>query len=236
MTQANDRPLFPRSQRRRIRKTPVNWVHQLHRDDRGATYSLTVAMLLPVYIGFLAFTVEMILLLDSKQNLTTALQTGGHAVRAWTLHRDQLAVDGESLPSVVRDAMSRSMAPFATTRDLPTEADANYVRALQASGMNESASQRYGQKLQYVEGALQIQMERQQRETPGILIRVAYDSPLWIPFFEAVFSTKRRHDGPVRTLYAEQWVPMPEEELDRRSLGIPYSPKHSTAWPDEGQQ
>jgi Flp pilus assembly protein TadG len=120
---------------------------KLHRDSIGAGYSVSVILLLPLFAICIAFAIEVILLCNSYQAVTAALQTASHVSRAWIVHRDGIAAHSLTLEDLVHTASARSMAAFATTRVRDgDENDTILQSAIQQSGMEAFASRRYSQK------------------------------------------------------------------------------------------
>ena len=181
----------------------------LHRDERGAAYSLSVVLILPMYIAYIALTIEFVLLMNSNQALTCATQSAVHTARAWTMHRDALNQDGQTLELCTIDAVSQTMLPFATSGPSnPHHRDETLETLLRDSGMSESAIHRYSNKSAQLRDRLHVRIQRETRETEGFSVTIGYDSPLWIPFFEPILATGRRHGQPVRTIVTQAWVPM----------------------------
>jgi Flp pilus assembly protein TadG len=205
-----------------------------HRDQRGAAYSISVVLILPMYLAFIAFAIEIVLLMNSHQALTAGLKSSAHSVRAWTLHREALGDAGQTLEERVKSAMKRTMIPFATTH---AQSDGQIDTALQTflldSGLTPQAARRYAQKSMQIDQNLRLQIRQETRDTSGYSVAAEYDSPLWIPFFRPLLANGPNSDQAARTLSAEIWVPVPSAEIDRAELGITYSVDQSRNWAND---
>lgn len=209
----------------------LNEIQRLHRDETGAGYSISLMLIIPLYIAYIAFAIECILLINSSLALTAAVQTAGHTVKAWALHREELQHGGEELPDVVRQCVARNMLPFVTTKAVDrSESDNDLFTALQASGMTRTACERYASKFAFIKRSIRVQIEPQARETQGMLVKIEYDSPLWTQALAPWLSTSRGPAGAVHTLNAQTWIPLADVEYDLTSMGIPFSPKHAKNW------
>ncbi|MFN9911886.1 MAG: hypothetical protein ACK53L_04845, partial [Pirellulaceae bacterium] len=99
-------------------------------------------------------------------------------------------------------------------------------------GIGRTGSIRLSQKFNAINEALRVKITPQKRATSGWRIQVEYDSPLWIPGVARYFETGRNvRNQPIRTLTSEVWLSLPETDLNRSSIGIPYSPRRATVWP-----
>lgn len=222
----------------RVLKIVSRWVGQLwrrgprrfHRDQVGAGYSLSVVLMLPLYIAFMAMTVEVHLLLNSHSALQAALQTAGHATRAWTVHQDALALSDKTLVDQVHQVVANNLLPFATSKCKSETQNDTLATVLRETGMTPTAVNRYAVKSAFIDKALRVSIQHETRATEGLLVQVEYDSPLWLPIFEGVWATGYVGDIPVRTVRAETWVALPTEESRLTNIGIPYAPQVVERW------
>ena len=126
------------------------WV-AFHRDQRGASYSLSVVLILPFYIAFVAFSVD-----DPVPKRPCRLlrdwSPPPHATRVWAPHRK-----AQRKPRAVpwnRKSSGRSARWFplhrlATGTQLPNQGSNS---ALVAAKLPDDAVNRYAIKLGYVRG------------------------------------------------------------------------------------
>ncbi len=206
-------------------------VATIHRDEFGASYSVSVILLMPLFAICVAFAVEVILLCNSYQAVTAALQTASHVSRAWIVHRDELEANSLTLENLIQTASARSMAAFATTRVREESPDSSILRqAIQESGMEAFASDRYSQKSAFIAEHLRVSLLAERRETDGLLIQLEYDSPLWFSVFAPVFATTSDDSQFYSTIRREQWVPLDEASATLTNLGIPYLPSKAISW------
>lgn len=203
-------------------------------DDCGASYSISVVMMIPILVGFICMSIETALLLISKEALNTASQSAIHVGQAWVGHQDSLHQNGESLESVMHQAVARTLTPFASARADQSHPTSTAFRLMvKELGLNQLASDRLSQKCASFERVTRVSLSRSQNETDGLLARIEFDVPLWTPFVSKLFQTTVNADGhPARTIVTEVWIPMSETDVQRLSIGIPYSPKASDEWPE----
>ena len=108
--------------------------------------------------------------------------------------------------------------------------DSETASVLKQTRFSEQAVERYGHKLAYLKSAVRVSIAGEDRLTPGLCIKVEYDSPLWVPAVSRGFATERKHNQFIRTLTAETWVPLTADCLERRGIGIPYLPSNAESW------
>ena len=204
---------------------------RFHRCEVGAGYSLSVVLLVPIYIAYMAFVVEAALLTNSQQALTRSMRTSSHAVEAWVSHRDALERDGQTLEMMVHACTARTLLAYATTHVTDaTRTDNDFKQSLQDSGMHAFAAERYAMKLSFVRENLRVRLTPLRRTTEGILVQAEYDTPLWMPWLSAIFATGQGNSGYFRTVTSEVWVPLFTDEIEQTNLGIPYSPLQADTW------
>ena len=213
-------------------QVPV-WL-QFWRDENGASYSLSVAMMIPILIGFICLAIETTLLFISQQSINTATQTATHVGQAWLGHQEMLQQDGESLESIMKQAVARTLTPFASAKADGNAGDDDQLLSLLAElGLSDTASHRLANKEQSLAKSTRVTVTSESRSTSGWLIRVEVDVPLWTPFVSPLFqNATTSNGGAARVLACEVWVPLSELDIRRTRIGIPYSPRHAAAWPD----
>ncbi|WP_442508569.1 TadE/TadG family type IV pilus assembly protein [Novipirellula sp. SH528] len=203
-------------------------------DDQGASYSISVVLMIPILIGVVCLSIETALLLISKQALNTASQSAMHVAQAWVGHQDSLHQNGESLETVVHQAVARTLVPFASARaDQSHETSGDLQSIVTELGLPKIASDRLSQKNASFEKITRVMLSRSDRSTPGWLARIEFDVPLWTPFVSKLYQTTVNADGhPARTIATEVWIPMSQIDAERTEIGIPYSPRKSADWPE----
>jgi len=202
-------------------------------DDCGASYSISVVMIIPMLIIFVCLSFETALLFISKEALNTASQSAMHVGQAWVGHQDSLHQTDESLETVMHQAVARTLVPFASARadqSHPTAADLQSL--VTQLGLNRLASDRLSQKHASFERITRVTLIDSEHDTAGKLARIEFDVPLWTPFVSKLLQNTVNADGhPARTIVTEVWIPMSEIDAQRSSIGIPYSPKDAAEWP-----
>lgn len=207
-------------------------LRELHCDQYGASYSIGVLFLIPIYLAYLCLVIELALLFNSYQSVTAATQTCGHSVRVWWLHRESLDAQPLSLEEMTRRSAMLNLLPFATTNLTNSSSQHGVLgRALPESSITDFASQRYAGKALFIDQSMRIELSQQKvGAVSGILVRLEYDSPLWFPALAPLFATGQNQFGNYRTISAETWVPIAESEFELESTGIPYHPYEVRNW------
>lgn len=138
---------------------------RLLRDERGAAYTLSYAMVLPFYLGSIAATIETTMILLAKCGTNYAAFA---AARAACVHPPSPEAD-----RLAAAAAARALTPFASGLTLDPESASPGARALVAAhlaGGPSSVSPRYLlAKARYAEAATRVRVER----------RVAPGDPVW---------------------------------------------------------
>lgn len=202
-------------------------------DDHGSAYSISVVMMIPVMIAFIAVALELALLFISQQSLNTASSTSIHVSQAWLGHQDTLRKEGTDLQKMVHRGVVRSMVPFASAKvDNQTVKSGSIETVVKDLGLKSVAIERLEAKQAALADLTRVTATRERRSTDGWNVRVEYDVPLWFPVVGNLLKNASTKDGrPARTLVSEAWLPLAKVDADRTSIGIPYSPHRSTAWP-----
>lgn len=207
------------------------FLSRFHRDEAGAEYSLSVVLVFPIYIAFMAVIIEMTVLSHSGHALVASMQTAERTTRVWLLHRDALRQEGTSLDEMVHACVMRNLLPFVGTRiDERSSWDAQVASCLRRSGLSAAASRRYSQKHKFIADSLRVSLQLRRRETDGYLVRVEYDAPLWLATSAPLLATGWQRGNYVRTLSAETWVAVSHTTATHSNIGIPYSPAKTTHW------
>jgi hypothetical protein len=204
----------------------------LHHDQNGASYSISVLFLIPIYLCYICMVIELILLFNSFQSITAAAQVCGHSVKVWWLHRDSLDAQALSVDAMAHRAATLNMLPFATT-NLTKLSDHHtaLAKTLPQTPISEFSGRRYAGKAAFIDQVVRVELKQSRRDTvDGIQVYLEYDSPLWFPALAPFFSNGRNQFGHFRTVSAQTWVPIPEDEFERESTGIPYHPYEVRGW------
>lgn len=218
-----------------MKSSSASLITQFWRDDRGAAYSISVVLMLPFIIAFICLSVETALLFISKEALNTASQTAVHVGRAWVGHEETLEQNGESMETMMQQAIARTLTPFASARADQSHATSPRMQTLASDlRLEPLASERLSQKHASFEKITRVTLNRDRRGTDGIAARIEFDVPLWTPFVSKLFQNTVNADGhPARTIATKVWIPLSESDARRTGIGIPYSPQASTDWPKE---
>lgn len=204
---------------------------QFHCDEGGAAYSISVVMMIPIIIAFITLAIEIALLFLSQQSLNTATQTSMHASQAWLSHQEALMSEGQDLERMVHRAVVRSLVPFASARASAAEKSTALDGILGDLGLGTTATQRLARKQTTVAESTRVTISPDRKSTAGWTIRVEYDVPLWTPVIGRLFQNGATRERPSRTIVSEAWLPLGEQDIERKSIGIPYSPHLATDWP-----
>lgn len=202
-------------------------------DDRGSAYSISVVMMIPVMITFIAVAIELALLFISQQSLNTASSTSIHVSQVWLGHQDALQKDGSDLQKMVHRGVVRSMVPFTSAKVDPQAAKAGTMETVvKELGLSPVAVKRLEAKQAAIASLTRVTTTPERRSTDGWNVRIEYDVPLWMPVVGNLLKNSSTKDGrPARTLVSEVWLPLAKADVNRTGIGIPYSPHRSVAWP-----
>ncbi len=214
---------------------PVNamrWLRRFHRDQWGSGYSLSVVLMLPIFIIYILLVVELCLLFNSHQSVKAAMQSCGHVGRAWWLHQRSTERDGVTIDQIVHRAAVRNMSPFATSPKVNTGSrDSGLESVLPQAGLTDFASRRYSGKAASIAEASRVSVQLKQCDgIDGLRVRLEYDSPLWFSVLAPFFSSGHNATGYYRTVSSETWVPLTKAEAVLDHIGIPYAPLEATTW------
>lgn len=199
-------------------------------DTRGGAYSISVLLILPIYIASLAFAVELVLMLNARLSMTAAEEAALHAVKAWYPHRDVLAAAGSSLDAQVHQAVVRSMIPFAPVGRKTNGRNASLDAALQAASLSAGAVDRYGDKYALLEKLVSVRVSPVVDGDAGFEVAITYDAPLFFSFFQPIFASTTSGSQAVRRLESKRFLPTSRNQAQLQSLGIPYAPREAMQW------
>ncbi len=96
---------------RRLRGRWHSVAHALHQDETGASYYLSVVLLLPLYLMLLIVTVELALLLNAKLAVTHAAYAAARAAVVWQPAGE---LPAEARLGMVYAAAASAIAPVAS--------------------------------------------------------------------------------------------------------------------------
>ncbi len=210
----------------------MRWLRIFNRDQWGSGYSLSVVLMLPIFIIYILLVVELCLLFNSFQSVKAVMQPCGHAARVWWLHQRWTEQDGVSIDQMVHRAAVRNMSPFAIGPMAGSVSrDSGLESVLPQAGLTGFASHRYAGKAASMAEASRVNVQLQQREgIDGLRVRLEYDSPLWFPVLAPFLSSGHNATGFYRTIAAETWVPLTMAEAVLDHIGIPYAPLEAKSW------
>lgn len=217
-----------------ICRISTNFFRRFCCEESGAAYSLSVVLLLPVYIAVLAMIIEMTLLFLSHLAVTNACETAFHTTRSWHLHRKTLEQEGANLNEQIRNTASLAAIPFIVTNPPKTKSSSlklDLASTLSRSGIDDLASKRMTNKLDFVRNSLEVNVVRQETTPLGYRVKLIYAAPLWTPLCGRVFGSHKGVDGTYRrSITREIFVPISKQDFPESEIGIPYSPQSSITW------
>lgn len=159
-------------------------IGNLHKDDRGASYHLGFTILLPFFVLFIVFVVELALLLNSKMNVTYAAYAAARSATVW-LAADDLPI--EERLGMIHVAAVNALAPIASGRhaisgsgDLkyPSSAPSAWVQSYRKYARGGQDPEYLKSKWKYAARATRIRLDR---DTTGsdsdIRVTVEYEYP-----------------------------------------------------------
>lgn len=210
-------------------------IREFARDERGASYSISVLLILPFYLISIMFAIELVFALNAELALTASEESAVHAVKCWYPHRDAIGRDGASLEEEIHRAVVRVMVPFAPVGLPSSERDRSLDTALHASGLSAKAVERYGAKyaaLQKLVGVrvMPVQQPNGRGSTSGFEVVLQYEAPLFFDFFAPILANGSNAYGPVRMHESKIFVAVSQRQLETTQLGIPYSPREAMQW------
>lgn len=205
--------------------------HSFRNRRRGTAYSLSVVLILPIYILCLTFAIELNLLMNSHLALAAGLEAATHSTTVWSGHRHVLSSQGKTLDDVVHDSVVRAMVPFAFTGREEKNEDPSLATVLNAADLSPNAIGRYSQKLEYIKRGLTVQVNPStQRSEAYFDIDVTFDSPICFLYFSPLLSNGRRNGTHVRTFSMSTRVLMSRSQFGTTDFGLPYVPQEALRW------
>lgn len=211
-----------------IRALPM--LRDLTADQRGATYSVSVLLILPVYIVSLVFAVELLFMANGYLALHASEESAVHAVRSWSSQRTSLQEHGSALDDAVHEAVLRSMIPFAPIGRPGERRDGSLDQALAASDLPPKAIERFGQKYAELQDLVAVEARPAIQTRGGFEINIRYEVPLYFKFFSPIFANQENSTGPARVLHAQRFVPLSRKQMMAADFGIPYSVREASQW------
>lgn len=205
-------------------------LRDLYKDERGASYSISVLLILPFYIASIAFAMELVFALNAELALTASEEAAVHAVKCWYPHRDAIGSNGANLESEIHRAVVRTMVPFAPVGRPRDERDDSLDDALQAGGLSAKAVERYGAKYAALQKLVSVQVIPVQQPSSGFEVTLRYEAPLFFDFFSVILANGANAEGPVRIHESKLFVSVSQRQLQTTELGIPYSPREAMQW------
>lgn len=172
--------------RGRLRNAIWPWV-ELACDERGTAYNLGFTLLMPFYVLFIVFSVELALLLNTKMAVTHAAYAGARAATVW-LNTDELPPEAQL--GMIHVAAVNALAPIASgkhhvsgDRDLryPREAPHAWARSYLRQVTSRHQSDYLARKWVYAARATRISIRVDPPRTPEgprqVTVMLLYEHP-----------------------------------------------------------
>ncbi len=167
-------------------------VRELAGGEEGASYTLSLVLVMPVYIFLVCLIVECTLMLVVKTGTMYAAYAAGRSAIVWVPAESQ---DADASQAKVKKAAVQAMTPFASGRDvhrrgtplefLPRSASIDgllYYEAYQFYTKGNAPQDYIVGKYQFADIATQITIEPQGNEPNSELkVSVEYEMPINVP-------------------------------------------------------
>ena len=199
-------------------------------DQRGAGYSVSVLLILPIYIIALTFAVELWFMGNAYLSVIASKEAASRAVRSWAPQRKSLDDHGSSLELNVHQAVVRSMVPFASVGRMKEGRDHTLDPALKAVGLKPKSIDRFGKKYARINESVCVKVKPTLKPKRGYEVEIQYEVPLLFSFFAPIFSDHHGQHGPCHLIIQNQFVPFSKRKLATEDFGIPYFTLEANQW------
>ena len=199
-------------------------------DQRGAGYSVSVLLILPIYIIALTFAVELWFMGNAYLSVIASKEAASRAVRSWAPQRKSLEDHGSSLEVNVHQAVVRSMVPFASVGRMKEGRDQTLDPALKAVGLKPKSIDRFGKKYAKLDESVRVKVKPTPKPKRGYEVEIQYEVPLFFSFFAPIFSDHQGQHGPCRVITQHQFVPFSKRKMATEDFGIPYFTLEANRW------
>ncbi|MBX7103814.1 MAG: hypothetical protein K1X57_07020 [Gemmataceae bacterium] len=168
--------------------------------ERGVSYSLPFAMIIPFYLTFMAMTVEIAFLLQAKLGAMAAAQSAVRAAKVW-----QSAQPATLAEARIRQAAFTTLAAFVGGRQseinaagpIPSDAEAgadDYAAASNLALQSRAVDAEFLRR-KYRHGAArtELQLEMPKSDPRGMItVTIKFRAPLYVPLASRFLDPDRR--------------------------------------------
>lgn len=193
--------------------------------EDGAAYSLSIVMVIPVYLYLIALILETSLMLSAKIGTVYAAYSGARAAAVWST-----AANSGAARRHIEQASRQAFVPFASGTMAPrslgneTARERRFLEAYEAYAQTPAARGYVAKKYRHAQQAVKVTSNAPPAAWDSdIAVTVEYDYPFNVPGIGVILGRKSADGRYVSTIRTTATLQNEGPQNDQQKLGIEYA-------------